>query len=106
MRVTLDIDGTGFYSKMKVTVAWITLRCLSRGNQYGRRSAGGKFHLKAHGLKISFRTSIVIRLILGDDKMRIRFDLRRQLKPKQSLWTKKDGKMAGEWRRSLLEVLV
>jgi hypothetical protein len=105
MRVTLDYDGTGFLSKMRVVTSWLVLRALSRGDHWGRRSAGGKFHLKCHGLRISFRTSLFLRLLLGDDKVRIRLDMRRVKKPKAILWSEKNGKKAGAWSKSLRSIL-
>ena len=105
MRATIDIDGTGFLSKMRVVIDWLVLKAISRGAQYGRRSARRKFHLKCHGLQISFRTSLLLRLLLGDDKVRIRLDMRRMKKPKQILWTEKDHKFATKWTQKLLEVI-
>jgi hypothetical protein len=106
MRVTVDIDGTGFLSRMRVVIDWLALKAISRGAQYGRRSARGKFHLKCHYLRISFRTSLLLRLLLGDDKMRVKLDIRRTRKPKQILWSEKDHKPATRWTQSLLEVMV
>lgn len=105
MRVTIDIDGTGFLSKMRIVVDWFALKAISRGAQYGRRSARGKFHLKCHFLRISFKTSLFLRVLLGDDKMRVKLDVRRQVKPKQILWTEKDHKLATKWTQSLQEVI-
>lgn len=105
MRITIDIDGTGFLSKMNVVVDWFILKAISRGAQYGRRSAGRKFHLKCHGLPISFKVSLFIRILLGDDRMRVKLDMRRMKKPKAILWTEKDHKFATKWTRSLLEVI-
>ncbi|MCD6148449.1 hypothetical protein J7J18_03695 [bacterium] len=105
MRVTIDIDGKGVLAKWKVALDFLVLKVLSRGNAYVRRSANNKFHLKAHGLPISFRTSLLIRALLGDDKMRIKFDLERKKKPKQILWSWKDGKYAGRWSKCLRSVL-
>lgn len=106
MRVTCDYDGKGFFTKWRFTCSWLFLKALSRGAQYGRRSAREKFHIKAHGLKISFRTCIVIRLLLGDDKMRIRFDIQKLKKPKQCLFTGKNNLRASRWTQSLREVLI
>jgi len=105
MRVTIDIDGTGFLSRMRVVIDWFTLKIISRGAQYGRRSANGKFHLKCHYLRISFKTSLFLRVLLGDDRMRIRFDIRRMKKPKAVLWSEKNGKKAGVWSQSLRNIL-
>lgn len=106
MRVTLDYDfspeenstGAVVYYMFRMITAWLVLKAL-RGEVYVRRSASGRFHMKAHGLKIGFWTSILLRCFLGDDKMRIRFDIRRMKKPKQILWSEKNGKEAGEWIR-------
>jgi len=103
--VTLDYDGKGFLTKMKVVSSWLILKAVSRGQIYGRRSAGRKFHLKAHGLPISFKVSLFIRILLGDDRMRVKLDMRRARKPKQILWSMKDNKPATRWTRSLLEVV-
>lgn len=105
MRITIDIDGIGFLSRMRVVIDWLALKAISRGAQYGRRSARRKFHLKAHYLSISFRTSLLLRLLLGDDKRRVRFDMRRTKKPKQILWSEKDHKLATKWTQSLQEVI-
>lgn len=105
MRITLDYDGIGFVSKFKTTVAWLVLKAISRGAQYGRKSADAGYHLKCHGLRISFWTSLLIRFLLLEDRHRSLFDLQRLAKPKQILWTHKDEKPAGRWTRSLLEVI-
>ena len=105
MRVSCDYDGTGFISRFKTTVAWLTLRIISRGQVYGRKSADKGYHLKAHGLKISFRLSLFIRILLLEDRKRCEFDMTRLKKPKQILWSHKDGKAAGKWLRCLTEVL-
>lgn len=105
MRISLDYDGTGFISKFKTTGAWLVLRIISRGAQYGRKSSDSGYHLKAHGLKLSFRLSLFMRILLLEDKKRSKFDMTRLKKPKQIMWTHKDGKAAGKWVRSLTEVL-
>ena len=105
MRVTVDYDGTGFVAKFKTTVAWLVLKAISRGAQYGRKSVDAGYHLKCHFLKVSFWTSLLIRFLLLEDRQRSLFDLQRLKKPKQILWTHKEKKPAGKWCRSLLEVI-
>ena len=105
MRVTVDYDGTGFMSRFKTTVAWLVLRSISRGQQYGRKSSDKGYHVKCHGLRISFKLSLLIRFLLLEDIKRTMFDMERLKKPKQIAWTHKDGKAAGKWLRSLVEVL-
>jgi hypothetical protein len=104
MRLTLDFDDKGFTGKFRVTVAWLTLKILSRNRQYVRKSANRGWHIKAHGLRY-FKLIILLRLLLGDDKMRVKFDLIRQCKPKQILWTHKDKKPSGKWSKNLTEVI-
>jgi len=106
MRVTLDYDGKGFITKWRFSISWLILKFISRKAQYGRRSANGKFHLKCHGLKISFKQSLVIRIVLGDDRMRIKFDISRLKKPKQCLFSGKGELHASKWTQSLKEVLM
>ena len=105
MRITLDIDGNGFVSKFKTTVAWLTLKVISRNAQYGRKSADSGYHLKCHSLRISFKMSLLIRFLLLEDKQRSLFDLTRTKKPKQILWTHKERKTASKWTQNLLEVI-
>jgi hypothetical protein len=78
---------------------------ISRGNQYGRKSADSGYHCKCHGLRISFKLSLLIRIFLQEDRRRCRFDMKRLKKPKQMLWTHKNGKPAGKWTRQLTEVI-
>jgi len=106
MRVTLDYDSKGFLTKMRVVSSWLILKTISRNRVYGRKSANKNYHLKAHGLPISFKVSLFIRILLGDDRMRVKLDMRRARKPKQILWSEKDHKFATKWTRNLLEVIV
>ena len=105
MRISCDYDGTGFISRFKTTVAWLTLKAISRNQVYGRKSADKGVHLKCHGLRISFKLSLFIRFLLLEDIKRTMFDMVKLKKPKAILWTHKDGKAAGKWTRSLLEVI-
>jgi len=105
MRITCDYDGTGFVSKFRTTVAWLVLKTLSRGAQYGRKSADSGYHLKCHGLRISFKLSLLIRFLLLEDGHRSLFDMQRLKKPKQILWTHKNKKPASKWCQNLLEVI-
>lgn len=105
MRITCDYDGTGFWSKFKTTIAYLSLKALSRGMQYARKSADAGYHVKCHGLRISFRVSLLIRFFLMEDLRRTLFDLRMLKKPKQIAWTHKDRKPAGRWCQKLMEVI-
>jgi hypothetical protein len=90
---------------MKTVVAWLVFKALSRGAQYGRKSADSGVHLKCHGLRISFKLSLIIRIFLLEDRKRSKFDMTRLKKPKQILWSSKNGKPAGKWSRNLREVI-
>ena len=105
MRVTCDFDGDGFVCKFKTTVAWLVLKTISRGAVYVRKSADKGYHLKCHGLRISFKMSLLVRFLLLEDKQRSVFDLTRTKKPKQILWSCKNGKPAGRWCKCLKKVL-
>ena len=101
----MDFDGTGFVSRFKTTAAWLVLKAISRGQQYARKSSDKGWHVKCHGLRISFKLSLLIRFLLLEDIKRSLFDVQRLKKPKQILWSHKDRKPAGKWLRSLVEVL-
>ena len=93
MRLTLDYDNP---SRRKV-IAVIAVLKLTGKPVFVRRSANNNLHLKVHGLRIPFGVSLLLRYLLGDDRMRIKLDRQRLAKPKQILFTVKDGKRAGEW---------
>jgi len=101
MRLTLDLDEINW----KVSFAYQSMKVLSkifgRGEEPRIRlsSSGRGVHLKVHGLKLGFWTIILLRRLLGDDRMRIRFDIRRHKKPKQILFTVKNGFRSGVWVR-------
>jgi len=105
LRITCDYDGNGFITKFKVVTSWLVLKAISRGLIYGRKSSDCGWHLKCHGLRVSFWTSLLIRFILLEDMRRSLFDLQRLKKPKQMLYTHKNGKASGKWSQSLTEVL-
>ena len=93
MRATIDMDKPTRRKAMAV----IAVLKLMGGQVFVRKSANRGIHLKAHGLRIPFGVSLLLRYLLGDDRMRIKFDICRTKKPKAILFTVKDGKRAGEW---------
>lgn len=97
MRVTVDLDSP---RGLKLIEAYYCLGYFSGGRVLIRRSAKRPrgWHLKAHGLPPSDTFYAEVRLRYGDDKNRVRFDLTRKKKPKQILWTEKDGEKASKWR--------
>lgn len=101
MRVTIDIDGKNWLRAYSV---WSILNyiCLRLGcTAYIRRTSKG-WHVKAHGLPVSYAVSLRLREILGDDTTRMLIDIKRIVKPRQVLWTGKklNGrlKVHGLWR--------
>lgn len=103
--MTLDYDGVGFVPKFRTTIAWLVLKAISRGAQYGRKSSDSGYHIKCHGLRISFWTSLLIRFLLLEDMRRSLFDLQRVKKPKQILYTHKNDAASGKWMQDLKGVL-
>ena len=101
----MDYDGNNFIAKFKVALSWLILKAISRCQVYVRKSADKGYHLKCHGLRISFKMSLLVRFLLLEDKQRSVFDLTRTKKPKQILWSCKNGKKAGEWSKYLKKVL-
>ena len=93
MRITIDMDRP---SRMKAMAVIAVLKLIG-GKVFVRRSANGKIHIKSHGHRIPFKLSLLLRYLLGDDRMRIKFDRQRLAKPKAILFTVKDGKRAGDW---------
>jgi len=93
MRVTVDVDNP---SRLRVEYPMRVLKLLG-GQVFIRKSASRGLHIKAHGLNIPFWASLVLRALLGDDRHRVLFDFQRTFKPKQLLFTVKDGKLAGRW---------
>jgi hypothetical protein len=82
---------------MRLIRSYYNLRYVA-GVVYVRRSASGRgWHLKAHGLKIDFEKCLLLRAFLGDDEVRVSLDRERLAKPKQVLWTVKNGMPATEW---------
>jgi hypothetical protein len=89
MRVTIDIDtkgkeaGEAFRKLSEITKGLIEIWETRRG-----------FHFIVRGLPISFEESLRIREECGDDPLRLRLDREMGDKPKQVLWTVKDGHVA------------
>ncbi len=100
MRVTVDLDKKDWF---EVMMRYFTLKRIA-GNCYVRKSSTKGYHLKAHGLKITLKELYFLRLVLGDDPNRVKLDSLR-MKPKNTLWTGKSGKRAGEWKNDIFEVI-
>jgi len=92
MRVTIDIDGNAF----RCVRAFFWLKYLFE-KVFIRRSAFRGWHIVAFTKIKDFSVILLVRRVLGDDVTRIEFDEERLMKPKQVLWTCKDGRYAGEW---------
>lgn len=101
MRVTCDFDDI---TELDLIRAFYNLRYIA-GNAWVRRSAFRGFHLKCHGLSISFEKSLELRRQFGDDSVRVILDEKRLKKTKQVLWTGKGGMEAGRWTEDVWEVV-
>ena len=81
---------------MKTLTTYFNLKRLGGEVEVCRSADGGGYHIIAYGLPISFKTSLMLRKMLGDDPSRIKFDedsYRLSLgKPLQILYTKKGEK--------------
>lgn len=101
MRVTIDYDEI---AELDFVRMFYNLRYIA-GNAWARRSAFRGFHLKAHGLPISFETSLKLREQFRDDSMRVMLDKKRLGKTKQVLWTGKAGVEAGRWTEDIWRIV-
>jgi len=87
MRVTVDLD---YPSRLQVMKSYFNMKAF--GEVEASRSAGGKgYHFVIYGLPISFKGSLRLRRCFGDDLARIGFDEKQTMKPKQVLYTRKEG---------------
>lgn len=95
MRITIDLDKP---DNLRIQVCYYNLWYITNIKPFIRLSASGKgVHLKVHGIKDGEIIVNEIRKILGDDSVRVKFDEERIAKPRQVLWTVKNGKKAGVW---------
>ncbi len=95
MRITIDLDEP---DNLEIQMCYYNLWFITKIKPFIRLSASGRgVHLKVHGVREGELVVNDIRRMLGDDAIRVKFDEERLAKPKQVLWTKKDGKRAGEW---------
>lgn len=93
MRITVDLDGP---TKADIWKAWYVLSFY--GNPEGRISSSGSgVHVKVHGFRGDLEDTIPIRIIAGDDRKRIWFDLYYKGKPRQIMFTEKKGRYSSEW---------
>jgi hypothetical protein len=86
MRVTVDIDAKGKEAKE----AFIKLSEITKESPEIWETQRG-FHFIVRGLPISFEESLKIREECGDDPLRLRLDREMGDKPKQVLWSVKNG---------------
>jgi hypothetical protein len=82
---------------LRCWILWSWLNAIY-GKCYWRRSAKRGYHIRVHGLS---EKEVKWWREVFDDPVRLRLDDERLKKPKQILWTCKDGDWAGEWRDSL-----
>lgn len=95
MRLTIDLDNP---TNLDIQKCYYNLQYITKLKPQIRLSASGNgVHIKVHGLKISKEDLEILRETLRDDKIRIKYDRERVAKPKQVLWTVKNGKKASDW---------
>lgn len=100
MRVTVDVD----FDKLKAVRAFYNLK-YALGNCQIRSSSRRGWHLRSFGAK-DWKTVMTLRMLAGDDEARLKFDEVFVWKPKQVLWTSKEGRFSSEWHDDIWEVLV
>lgn len=101
MRITVDLDDP---TRTDIWVAWSVLSCY--GVPQGRISSSGTgVHLKVHGFEGSLEDTIPIRIVAGDDRRRIWYDLYYKEKPRQIMFTSKKGRYSSEWVSDLAVLL-
>lgn len=99
MRLTIDLDNP---SNLSIQKCYYNLWNITKIQPQLRISSSKKgVHLKVHGLINNEELITSIRKTLGDDEVRVKFDTERIAKPKQVLWTVKDGKKSGEWTHDI-----
>lgn len=97
MRVTIDLD----YDDPEYAKGLLERLRQMFGNAYIRKTRRG-YHLKSY-TSLGLDEALEVRKMLGDDPVRVRLDRMRLKKPKQILWTWKEGFKNGEWREGLDE---
>ena len=86
MRVTIDMDSPGELRKL---ATYFNLKHICGVDEIRVSASGRGLHLFKRGLPITYEDSLLIREMLGDDPMRLRFDEEKNQKPKQILWCAK-----------------
>jgi hypothetical protein len=101
MRITIDLDGVlplTLANALRVhsVVANLAAHYEPRSAAWRRSASGRGVHIVAwcDGIQDAEEA----RRILGDDHARIDMDMRRPASMRQTLWTIKRGRRAGEWR--------
>ncbi len=103
MRITIDLDNP---NNLTIQKCYYNLWYTTNIKPQIRLSASKKgVHIKVHGVIKKEDIINNIRKTLGDDTIRVKFDEERIAKPKQVLWTIKNGKKAGEWTYDIDTIL-
>jgi len=100
MRVTIDVDGGELEALIKLLNLMHYTRMFPRAKYELYRTRRG-YHIVARDLPISFKESLLLRMMVGDDATRIALDEVDDAKPKQVLFTWKRGR----GRRKPLNIL-
>lgn len=91
MRLTLDIDGKDEKTRMKVRDIMWTLRQQFEKHDIEVYATERGYHFVVYDTGLSFEQVLELRNILGDDENRVKLDKELFKKPKQVLFTEKNG---------------
>lgn len=98
MRLTLDIDGNDDKTRKKVDVLCrLLIKKFDNHDMEIYKTRRG-YHLIVYDTGLTFKEVLKLRGLLGDDKNRIKLDEELIKKPKQVLFTEKNG-----YQRTLIE---
>lgn len=91
MRLTLDIDGKDEKTRLKVAEIMRALRQQFERHDIEVYATKRGFHFIVYDTGLTFDQILELRNILGDDQNRIKLDRELFEKPKQVLFTEKNG---------------
>jgi len=99
--VSVDLDTPAVADILE---SWDLLSQYGDGIVWGRVSSSGKgVHLEVHGVDSDVADRL--RVAAGDDRKRMWYDAVTDLKPKQILFDRKNGRQAQEWTTSHQDVI-
>lgn len=91
MRLTLDIDGSDPETHSKALKLYDTLKAQFLRHDIEMYKTKRGYHLVVYDTGLTYEQVLQLRELLGDDKNRIKLDTELFKKPKQVLFTEKNG---------------